>query len=506
LHEVSARSAALAAGLLAVAVALPSIRNEFAGDDRWVIVERPLLKQPPSLSAVVAEPYWPAGFGGVMWRPAVLTAYALDYRVGGGPHWFHAMNALWAGLATGLLTALACRLADPRTGLVAGLLFAVHPVHVEAVANVVGRAELMAAAGYGAALLCALLAAQHRAWLLGVVLAASFAIASKEHAITLPAAVVLVYLGSRVQLRRAALPALVAALPIALYFALRAGVTRGGVFTGGVAPGLEHLSLVQRGWAMVPLSLEWWRLLLIPAHLAADYSPAQVSVSTGFTAGHVLGLLAWIGAGWGAWHWRERVPGVALGLVWLLVTVSPMANVVLPTEFLVAERALYLPSWGICFALATIGVALPLSPRARIMSLAAVVAIAGARSIARVSAWHDDEAAYRALTRDAPRSYRTLWYEGRDEVVAGHWGTGERLFQTAIAAAPQVSGPRLDLARLYSSAGRWQPAVELLREAIARDSTLQPAWEMLPRALLGAGDTAAAAAAVQEAHRRFAPR
>src|SRR5207247_903878 len=112
---VSTRTAALAAGLLAVAVALPSLRNGFVSDDRWIIVERPLLVQPPSVTAVLTEPYWPAGFGGVTWRPAVLASFALDYRLGGSAHWFHAVNVLWTGLAAALLTLLACRRRAPGT-------------------------------------------------------------------------------------------------------------------------------------------------------------------------------------------------------------------------------------------------------------------------------------------------------------------------------------------------------------------------------------------------------
>jgi len=500
---VSTRTAALAAGLLAVAVALPSLRNGFVSDDRWIIVERPLLVQPPSVTAVLTEPYWPAGFGGVTWRPAVLASFALDYRLGGSAHWFHAVNVLWTGLAAALLTLLACRLSDPRTGLVTGLLFAVHPVHVEAVANVVGRAELMAAVFYAVALLCALRVERHRGYLFGIAIAAALAIASKEHAVTLPAAILLVFLARRSSPRAAALPALAAALPIVAYFILRGVFTKGSFASGGLALGLEHLGVLQRAWAMIPISLQWWRLLLFPVHLSADYSPGELVVSTGFTFAHVLGLAVWIAAGWAAWHWRTRVPGVALGLVWLIVTVSPVANVLIPTEVLVAERTLYLPSWGVCFALAAGGMALPWPPRARVALLAAVLVAGAARSIVRIPAWHDDEAQYRALTRDAPRSYRTLWLQGKDEFAAGRRGSGERLLREAIALAPQVTGPRVDLANYYVTAGLWKPAAELLREAIAVDSALGPAWALFPRALLNVGDTTAAMAAAREALRRL---
>jgi protein O-mannosyl-transferase len=500
---VTARNAALAAGLLAAIVAAPSLHNGFVSDDHWVIVERPLLQHPPSIAAVLTEPYWPAGFGGVTWRPAVLASYALDYRLGGGAHWFHAMNVLWAGLATALLTLLACQLCDTRTGLVAGLLFAVHPVHVEAVANVVGRAELMAAAGYAAALLCALRVGRHRAYVVGVALAAAFAIASKEHAVTLPAAIVLVLVARRSPVRDAAFPVIAAVVPIVAYFLLRGAFTAGSFASGGLAVGLEHLNLAQRAWAMIPISLQWWRLLLFPAHLSADYSPGQLVASTGFTAMHLLGILVWAAAGWAAWRWRERLPGLALGIVWLVVTVSPVANVLIPTEVLVAERTLYLPSWGVVVAIAAVGMAVPWPARARGLLLAVVLVLAAARSIARSAVWRDDEAQFQALKRDAPRSYRTMWLVGKDEFAAGHWGSGEELLRGAIALAPHVTGPRVDLARYYGTAGLWRPAGQQLEAAIVVDSTLAPAWAMLPRALLGAGDTTGAVAVAREALRRF---
>jgi len=504
---MTARRAAFVAGLLAVAVAVPSIRNGFVADDRWVIAERPLLQHPPSLSAVLQEPYWPAGFGGALWRPIVLASYALDYRLSGSPHWFHAANVLWAGLAAALLTLLACRLSDPVTGLVTGLLFAVHPVHVEAVANVVGRAELMAAAGYATALLCALEVDRRPVYAIGVFLGTAFAIGCKELAATLPAAVILIYVGRGSGVRAALRPAAAALLPILGYYVVHEWVGAGILSAGGTAAGLERLGVVQRTWAMVALSVEWWRLLLWPAHLSADYSPGDLVPSTGLTAAHLASVLVWAGAGWAAWRWRKTVPGIAIGLVWLIVTVSPVANIVVPTELLVAERTLYLPSFGIVFALASVGTSLAISwPRRRpaLLAIGLVVLVAGAaRSVARVSVWHDDETHFQALKRDAPHSYRTLWMVAKDQFQAGRWGSGERLLREAIALAPAIAGPRLDLARFYLDAKLYRPAAEQLALATAVDSAFVPAWILLPQALLAAGDTAGARAAAREALRLF---
>ncbi len=389
------------------------------------------------------------------------------------------MNVLWAGLSAALLALLACELANPLTGLITGLLFAVHPVHVEAVANVVGRAELMCAAGYAMALVCALRAERKPLFLVGVAAGAAFAIASKELAATLPAAVLLVYWARRSTLRAAWRPAAVSAVPIGVYYLLHQWIGAGVLAAGGTAPGLEHLGLLRRAWAMLPLSLQWWRLLLFPVHLSADYSPGEVTVSTAFTPAHVLGALVWVVAGLLAWRYRRTIPGIAVGLAWLIITISPVANIALPTELLIAERTLYLPSFGIAFALAATSLALPWSPRVRAAVLGAVIALYAGRSIVRIPAWHDDELHYQALKVEAPQSYRTLWLQGKDEFAAGRWGSGERLLKQAIAYAPAVAGPRFDLATFYMNAKLWEPAIGQLQAALAVDSGLVPAREAL---------------------------
>lgn len=470
---MTARQAVLVAALLAAAVAAPSIRNEFVADDQWVIANRQILEHPASVGAVLTEPYWPASFGGVMWRPAVLASWALDYRVSSSPHWFHAINIFWAALAAALFALLACDLGGPAIGLVTGALFAVHPVHVEAVANVVGRAELMAAAAYAGALLCAL-RAERRAYFVGLVVCSALAIASKEIAVTLPAAILLVWYARQRDLRGAWRPAVASALAIVAWFVMHPLVGIRTFYGGGLAVGLEGLGIAQRTWAMAPLSLQWWRLFFFPAHLSADYSPGQLTVATGFTVWHLVGLLVWIGVALLAWRTRKTIPGIAVGLAWLVITISPVANVVMPTEFLIAERTLYLPSFGVAFALGAAVMALPAS-RLRIAVVVLAVCASAVRSIVRVPAWHDDERHYQALKREAPRSYRTLWLEGKDEFAAGRYAEGERLLLASIAFAPHLAGPRYDLARFYMSAKLWRPAVRQLEIVVAVDSAFSPA-------------------------------
>ena len=77
------------------------------------------------------------------------------------------------------------------------------------------------------------------------------------------------------------------------------------------------------------------------------------------------------------------------------------------------------------------------------------------------------------------------------------------MLEAAVVAAPGVAGPRDDLARAYVARGLWAAAVRELRTSIAVDSGRAPPWGLLPRALLGAGDTTAAGDAAAMAARRF---
>src|SRR2546428_3103030 len=133
----------LAVAACAVVVCLGALGNRFAMDDLYVIVFNPLVHSASGIWRAFGAPYWPPDYGGKMYRPLVVATFGLD-RLADGSAWFHAVNVLCHGAAAVVAAALARRWAGARGALVAGVVFAVHPVHVEAVANVVGRAEPLA--------------------------------------------------------------------------------------------------------------------------------------------------------------------------------------------------------------------------------------------------------------------------------------------------------------------------------------------------------------------------
>jgi len=386
----------------AVVVYLGALWNRFALDDVPIVVLNPLVAHPSGLWRAFAAPYWPPEFGGHMYRPLVIASFAID-RLVDGAVWYHAVNLLWHAGAAVAVAALARRWLDPAGALVAGLLFAVHPVHVEAVANVVGRAELMAAV-FSVLTVYAALAGKPAVWS-----AAAFALGllSKENAAVAPALVVWAWMVGLERPDRRRMLALVGSwVAVGVGYAVVRALVRHpfGGYTG-IAP-----MFVGQSWLTVRLTAiaalaDVARLLVFPLTLRVDYSPNERTVVTSpldlrFAAGLAC-VLVWGGLLVVAWRRRRKVE--AFGLGWIGVAFLPVANLLYATGFYVAERTQYLPSVGLVLAATA---ALVRLAHHRLRPVVAALCVLGAvRSALRVSVWRDDNAVTTSLLDDSPASY-----------------------------------------------------------------------------------------------------
>jgi hypothetical protein len=399
---LSAKRIYLAVGLCALVVYVGALWNRFALDDLAIIGMNPLVAHPSGMWRAFAASYWPPDLGGRLYRPLVIATFAVD-RLVDGPAWFHAVNLLWHAGAAVAVAALARRWTDDASALVAGLLFAVHPVHVEAVANVVGRAELMAALFTVLAVYAALVR-EHvgwsaAAWTLGLV--------CKENAAVAPALIALGWLVglARPDRRQAARFVATWVLVGGAYAAVYANIGHGFVRYESVAPMFVGTSPITVRLTAVAAWADIARLLVFPLTLRVDYSPDERTVVTSpldprFAAGMLCGLL------WGALlvlAWKRGQRFEAFGLGWIGIALLPVANLLYPAGFYVAERTLYLPSAGLVLAAAA---ALGRLPRQRLRPVVAVlVLLGGVRTLLRVPAWRDDASVTRSITQDSPRSY-----------------------------------------------------------------------------------------------------
>ena len=478
--DVSPRSAAAIAVVLALVVYLPSLGNGFAYDDVCDIVENTMVHDLANTGEILTSPYrGEVPPGRSPYRPVTSLTYALSWSMGSGsPVPFHAFNVALHGANTALVTILLTTLgATPLLALLGGAVFAVHPVHVEAVANSVGRADaLMALFALLGAL--AYLRRFRSEWArVGLVsLAYAMALASKENGVVLPALLVvlsLLFLG-RVERaggeRRAQLPVFAAlAGVLVLYLAVRYQVL-GTLLHQDAAAYILILPPWLRMSTAVANITDVARLLLFPADLVVNYG-LDVILPAGIGA-----LRFWVGAavllvaGALAVSSLRRSPWTTLGIVWVVLSLSVVANVVFPVGFWVAERTLYLPSFGVSLLAVgigqhAVGFLRESHPRLRWSAVGVatlLVILGGARTWTRTPSWYDTETVFVTLAEEHPESFRAQWWMGLRLMDGGEQERGLEWLSQAVELNPNGLQLRLDFVRGLLLVGRTEEAVTLV--------------------------------------------
>ena len=147
--KIASRSWAPAAlgALVASALYAITLGGTYIYDDVYIVGQDPRVRQPGLWGQFWTHDWFNGGLDN-LYRPLVSQSFGIQMWLHGDRRWaFHLVNILLHAGASALVAELARRLAGWRVGLFAGLLFACHPIHSEAVAGIVGRAELACAVG-----------------------------------------------------------------------------------------------------------------------------------------------------------------------------------------------------------------------------------------------------------------------------------------------------------------------------------------------------------------------
>lgn len=490
--------------LLAFAASATGLPNQYAYDDVFVIQRDARLHTLVHWWHFFADSYWSKNWGGDGYRPLTLLGFAVQWAIGhGSPLVFHIVNvALYMALCVAVFWLLTGVLPS-APAWIAAALFAVHPVHTEAVANVVGQSELTVGLLLTLAMALYVYGRQQGPLSLGrkVAIAVMYAAAMlfKEHGITLVALVVAAELtvvrdarplrARLVELR----PFVLALVAIAMAFLWARGAVLAGRFNGfrPFVPfeGL-HLSTPGRILTMIGVAPQWGRLFLWPAHLTTEYSPPWIPISQGPSIGELPGLLLMIGViGLAFATWR-KFPVASFGLGWLIIAMSPVSNLVLPAGFLIAERTLLFPSVGVMIFLGSL---IPfvyewLAPRRlQWAGAAAVFVLLGLgtwRSATRSRLWHDDDTLFKQEVIDTPDSYRTHFMLGAWLMQNKRMREGEAEYNKGMRLFPFDPFMAFSFGEDYRGWGICKPAINLYRWAIYVDSTIVVAWPQLADCLL----------------------
>jgi len=481
----------VAVALLALVSSGIGIVNRFAYDDRYVVELNPLVHSLHAWWRGFGMSYWGKEWGGDGYRPITILAFRIEWAIGhGSPIAFHAANILLYVLASVLVFALARKILPQPAAWLAAAFFAVHPVHVEAVANVVGQSELLVACAVLGAIVIYLndrlrgpLRPRSAVLVASLYTLGCFA---KEHAIVLPAILIAAELtvihDARppreriVRLR----PFYLGLVAVALAFVAARSAVLAGHDLGGFAPftpfNTLHISAPDRILTALGVVPDWVRLLLWPARLSSDYGPPGIEIAQGLSINQLPGLLLLVAVVALAIVLRHRQRVISFGICLTALTLLPSSNFILPAGIVLAERTLFLPSVGAMLVVGALALLAAEVVRARVASsslasaaivgpVVLILVLGGVRSASRTTVWHDNDILLRQAVVDAPFSYHSHYMLGGWEFQTRQLRVGEIEMKKALSLFPYDPALAFGLAVQYSSVGMCRPAVPLYRWA-----------------------------------------
>lgn len=303
-------------------------------------------------------------------------------------------------------------------------VWGVHPLLTESVTNIVGRADLLAAFGVLAGLVCHVQAARSTGrrqlgWLAGLALAAGIGMFSKENAVVLPAIMLLYDLTwARSAPWKERWKGYVAmALPFGLFFKLRADMLAHQV--PALVPFLDNPLIGSDFWSArltaVKVIGKYVGLFLWPARFSADYSYNAIPIfgwrlDRWEDVAAILALAGCLTAAALAIRFYRTAKPVFFFILFFFIALAPVANIVMLIGTIMGERLVYLPSVGLagCLVVLLFTAARRLgAPKA---AWAAVILLCGAcsvRTFVRNFDWRDELRLGRASVAAAPGSFKT---------------------------------------------------------------------------------------------------
>jgi tetratricopeptide (TPR) repeat protein len=444
------------------------------------------------------------------WIPLTWLSHMLDcelFGLWGGAH--HLMNVLLHILGSMLLFAALKRMtgAHWRSALVA-LLFAVHPLHVESVAWVTERKDVLSGVFWFLALwLYSLYVERRTAGLYLMLLTAFvFGLMAKPMVVTLPFVLLLLDVWPLGRFRKAPFTAaswraiLLEKVPLLVLALGASAVTYLVQLHGGAVSRIETLPLSLRfGNALISYVI-YVAKTLWPTRLAAFYPLTAVSPWLSVAAGVALLAVSAI-----VLRWVRARPYLAVGWFWYLGTLVPVIGLVQVGAQARADRYTYLPMVGILIPIAW-GLGEVAARRPGLKRAVCTLAIGACLVLSLLTwqqarLWRDTATLFRHAIEVTDGNYVAYNNLGLALRKQGQLAEAIANYQMALRARPQFPDALMNLGEVYTIQNRPQEAVVALEEAVRLSPAAAEMRTNLANALSGTGQKTAAELQYREALR-----
>lgn len=409
--------------------------------------------------------------------------------MGAQPAGFHLTNLFLHALNVILVYFLALRVT--RGGLwapLAGLLFALHPVHSEAVASMLGRSDLLVTAFSLVCLLAYYGFLFHSrpslkgVFYFGALLSYGAACLTKESGVIIPLLIVICenWAWNDKVHRRGLKAQVLSMVPFLILGLLYLFFRQATIPTSGQQPwggGRWQTAIL-----MMVVFWKYFVLLVFPAFLSPYYI---LYWPEGWDYLSVLGgLFVLLGTVILLIRYHHRRPLLAWGIAWLGVTLLPVSNIIPIPGAMMNERWLYLPSvgfaillgWGAFKILSQSGSALKkvLWGVGSVLLLLFVVRIVSWNAV-----WRSDESVALKILQQHPESSLAHNNLGNFLFCVGRIPEAKQEYAQAILLDPEGARSHANLGNVYCAEQNWPGGIAEYRKSLALDPQLAPAWYAL---------------------------
>ncbi|HPM42598.1 MAG TPA: tetratricopeptide repeat protein [Candidatus Omnitrophota bacterium] len=474
-----------------------SLGGKFLYDDARLVENNVYIKKWENLPKVLTEDIG-AGAGSSynyynFYRPIQMITYMIDYSLWGkDPFGFHLTSILLhIAVALALYGLLNIFFGDRRVSFFAALLFAVHPVHTEAVSYIAGRADMLVA------LFVLLFLARYVKSLDGspvdgvmAVLCYALALMSKEYALIALPLVGLYHYVFRKRLNRGVAATLF--IITVIYVFLRATVFNFPSFNkAGGSPFFSRLP------GFFVAIAQYIRLMVLPIDLHMEYGSYAFSfLDPPALAGvFILASMIWTMVKF------KNIKTIFFPLAWFLIALIPVSNLY-PINAYMAEHWLYIPSMGIFF-MASYG-AFRLYDRKgfkipSIIAMSAVVIYYSVLTVSQNGYWKDAATFYERTLKYNPSSDRIYANLATEYMMRGEHEKAIELFKETLKTSTDPAGLYNNLGIAYSAVKKETEAIEAYRKAIEANPAFAEAYNNLGVSYSMVGDSVNAARAFKKA-------
>lgn len=485
--------------VISVLIYAHTLFHDFVYDDKIVLVENEHIKNgAEGLKKIWTTNYLNGyqNFNDALYRPLSLTVFNFVYSLSGDRALpFHLINILFYGLLIGVVYKLFDTLfPDKQIHLFFGvLLFAVHPVHTEVVANIKSLDEILALLLGVCACWFSIRFKDHLYGFILMLLAYTLALFAKESAISFVIIIPVLYYFSDKEVRRKRLLMLIGSLSVititwyALHQNIIANMPREvdeGLF-GDISNSIVGIeNPINRFITGLWLLTKYFLKLIFPWPLYGDYSFNSIP-TVQFMSIRFFATLLFLGTS--IWLFVKGVMNrkpTALAVLLFFTAIIPTSNLLMYIGTTFAERLVFTASMGLIPLVVSLSAIGKKPIKVGLMVVAGVFALL---SIYRAQEWKTNLTLYEADAKRNPQSFRTHYnyatvlmetipLESKNKEEENRLRKSIAEFNDALAIRPDFADALLNLGNAYKRLGEFDKALEFYDRLIAADPQYAKAY------------------------------